>query len=255
MVVSTAAAATGHDNLPRSTTGTSRRPSTRPATGEAAVLKWCAPRRSRTSPADATGSRGSAGSAGSHPGRRSTGSTPTSSASTPTRNPPNRAPRTWLKPPMIAAVKANRPRAMPPSHRTLVVGDTSRAATTTSTALITNVYRTIRPTGMPRTFAVDGLCAAASICRPVEVRRRNSCRARITIVLTTRIPTSSAEMAIPRGRHTSVPNTEGNCCGVAPNSTRRYSRMTRASPMVAMTSGMSSPPGVSRRSTSDTLKR
>ena len=72
-------------------------------------------------------------------------------------------------------------------------------------------------------------------------------------MLTTRIPTSSAEMAIPPGRHTSVPKTDGNCCGVAPNSTLRYSRMTRPSPMVAMTSGMSSPPGVSSRSTSDTL--
>ena len=47
-------------------------------------------------------------------------------------------------------------------------------------------------------------------------------------MLTTRIPTSSAEMAIPPGRHTSVPKTDGNCCGVAPNSSRRYSRMTRA---------------------------
>ena len=62
-------------------------------------------------------------------------------------------------------------------------------------------------------------------------------------IATTRIPTSSAEMAMPPGRHTSVPNTDGNCCGVAPNSTRRYSRMARPSPMVAMTRGMSSPPG------------
>ena len=86
-VATTAAAATGTDSLPRSTTGIAGRPSTRPSAGDVAAFKRCAPRRSRTSPEDATGSRGSAGSTGWHPGRRSTGSSPTSSA---TRRPGSR---------------------------------------------------------------------------------------------------------------------------------------------------------------------
>ena len=72
-------------------------------------------------------------------------------------------------------------------------------------------------------------------------------------MLTPRTPRSSAETGMPPGRHRAVPNTDGNCWGRAPNSTRTYSRMVRARPRLAMTSGMSSPPGVSRRSTSETL--
>jgi hypothetical protein len=108
---------------------------------------------------------------------------------------------------------------------------------------------------MPSTRAVSGLWAAASIWRPVKVRRRNSCRTRITTMLTARTPRSSAETAIPPGRQRAVPNVEGNCSGRAPNSTLRYSRIVRAKPRLAMTSGMSSPPGTSSRSTSETLNR
>ena len=109
---------------------------------------------------------------------------------------------------MIAAVNANRPRLMPPSHRAFVVGDTSKRGDSHQHGVDAErvedhpIHRDPEHDGPS-----SGFCAAASICHPgvgaaqEQLERRGSRRC-----ATTRIPTSSAEMAMPPARHTSVPN-------------------------------------------------